>query len=406
MERLEIRLKPHRLLGFFIHHRQPGEFAGGTERRFLEVAKCFACFGLKVYALELKPPLKNAWIKADYSSLAVSRKSPKRALDLLSFVLYLSIVAPFLCKRLSCNIVYATRHELPENVIPAYLTSRLCGIPLIIVFNAVFKKDRLRIRELLANRLRKGFNPISALWLTLLDFVMRIIYRKAEACIAVSPTLKKQTMKNLKVQEVFVSGNGVNLGKFEPRSDVDEIYEAAFLGRIHPSKGIQTLLRAWKLVTEEVSQAKLMLIGDGVKETVNGYKLLVKRLHLEKNVIFTGFRWRDEEITALLTSSKIFVFPSLVESFGISVAEAMACGLPCIVTDIPALRNNFDSYVVFVAPHNVESLASAIFTLLKDEEKRKNLGLKGRKYVRKFRWESVAQKELKVFEKVAKLIVP
>jgi phosphatidylinositol alpha-mannosyltransferase len=123
----------------------------------------------------------------------------------------------------------------------------------------------------------------------------------------------------------------------------------------------------------------------------------IEDLHdqLERNVNICGFV-SDERLAQLLKSSKIFVLPSHAEGFGLSVVEAMAAGLPCILSDLPALREYYSSTAIFVQRRNVESLANAILFLLSDPEKRAELRDKGKRLVGRFSWKEVALKEYSV----------
>lgn len=113
----------------------------------------------------------------------------------------------------------------------------------------------------------------------------------------------------------------------------------------------------------------------------------------------------DKEVAQLLASSKIFVLPSRMEGFGLAVAEAMAAGLPCILSNLPALKENFHSAAVFVEPKNVEELAQAMLALLSDPEKRRKLKKRGRRLIKRFSWEAVAKKRTRSFRKRGQTLV-
>jgi glycosyltransferase involved in cell wall biosynthesis len=387
------------MIAFFIHYRKFGEFAGGSERRFLEVTKWFTKLGMRVYALELEPSISKAWIHANYQPLTISLRRPRSFLQLLKSIIYISITGVRLCKKLNCRVVYAPRHKLSENIIPAYMAKIFCRKSLVIVFNAMFEGDRLPLRNVVRIKLKKGFKPLTALVYTSLDAVMRFIYQRAETCITVSNTMKKEIRRNFKIQTVTVSGDGVNESYYKEGEAPRKIYDASYLGRIDSSKGLDNLLHAWKIVSNKIPSATLVLIGGGLKEVMEKYRRMTGYLNLDRNVIMTGFVWRDEKILGILKSSKIFVFPSLNESFGISVAEAMACGLPCIISNIPALIENFNNVAVFVNPLDPQDIASKIINLLENERERENLGRKAHEFAKKLSWRKVAEKELEILAK-------
>lgn len=151
----------------------------------------------------------------------------------------------------------------------------------------------------------------------------------------------------------------------------------------------------------KLPSAQLLLIGGIPKHIEEKLYRTMQGLQLKQNVTVTGFV-SDKKVAQLLASSKIFVLPSRMEGFGLAVAEAMAAGLPCILSNLPALKENFHSAAVFVEPKNVDGLAQAIFALLSDPEKRSKLKKRGQRLVKAFSWEEVAKKELEVFKGVAK----
>lgn len=103
----------------------------------------------------------------------------------------------------------------------------------------------------------------------------------------------------------------------------------------------------------------------------------INKLGLSRNVTISGFV-SNQEAVRLLKSSRIFVFPSTAEGFGLVVAEAIAAGLPCILSNLPALKENFHSVGVFVEPKDVEGLVQAILASLSDPENAENSKKEGK----------------------------
>ena len=117
---------------------------------------------------------------------------------------------------------------------------------------------------------------------------------------------------------------------------------------------------------------------------------------MEGKVLLHG-KCSDFELYSLLKSSKIFIFPSVFEGWGLAVAEALACSLPVVAYDIPALRENFGKCqsVFFIRPKNLRELSLMVLELLNlSRKKRVRLGEKSRIFSRKFSWETVAEKDL------------
>jgi len=367
--------KPVRVLAFFLDaYAEYGQWVGGMERRFLEISSRLTALGAEMFTLEYKPSLSEIWSSPkQYHSIGVQGRERYRKHTILETfrLILLSLGA---CIKFRCNVLYVCDRTLSGKlyIIPSYLTSLLCRKPLVIVFHHLRQQDYNE----------KNLITLSA-------------YRQAKVIIAVSQATAKEIEKTFKVRRIIVTGNGVDLEKFQKLKNQQKIYDAIYFGRICKEKGIHTLLYAWKIVRQKMPSAKLFLMGGGEDKAECYYRELAKKLKLDRNVAFSGLI-SDQDALSMLNSSKIFVLPSTEEGFGLTVVEAMATGLPCILSDIPALRENFYSSAVFVKPQDAEELAQAILTLLSNPEKRKKLKEKGRRLVKQFSWDDVAKKELAV----------
>lgn len=110
-------------------------------------------------------------------------------------------------------------------------------------------------------------------------------------------------------------------------------------------------------------------------------------------VLFPGFV-QDSDKPALLSAAAAFCFPSLYEGFGLPVLEALACGAPLLLSDIPALHEVAGSAATFVPAEDVEAWKDALQKALSSKLEAKSYS--------KFTWEKTAEKTLEVFEKIPK----
>lgn len=100
------------------------------------------------------------------------------------------------------------------------------------------------------------------------------------------------------------------------------------VGRFHPPKNHEMIVKIFSEVLKRVSDAKLLLVGDGyLQHTVRDQ---VAALGIQNHVIFTGVR---SDVCDLMQAMDIFLFPSLYEGLPVSIIEAQAAGLPCIISD-------------------------------------------------------------------------
>jgi glycosyltransferase involved in cell wall biosynthesis len=132
---------------------------------------------------------------------------------------------------------------------------------------------------------------------------------------------------------------------------------------------------------------------------------MVKRLSLDRNVVFTGWV-TDKEVVQLLRSSKLFLFPSKYEGFALAVGEAMACGLCCIISDISALRENFSSAADFADPDDPDAFTNRVLHYLENENERIKLSYAAHRFVQNLGWESVVRTEAHVIRSTVNRLKP
>jgi len=105
--------------------------------------------------------------------------------------------------------------------------------------------------------------------------------------------------------------------------------------------------------------------------------------------------WVDEEdLPYLLSGAELFVFPSFYEGFGIPILEALACGVPVLASDIPALREIGGEAVNFFNPNSPEEMAEGIYNILSDDKLKNDLRERGLMRVQKFSWEKCARETM------------
>lgn len=173
-----------------------------------------------------------------------------------------------------------------------------------------------------------------------------------------------------------------------PRGDFRRRYSLAgeppliaFLGRIHPKKGFDILLPALEALSGE-HDFLFALAGPAEAAYRASLEEEIARRGLRERVVWTGML-EGEAKRALLAEADIFVLPSYYENFGIAVAEAMACGIPVVVSDQVDLWPEIRAYDAGrVTPCRTGGLAEAIGALLRDKPLRAELGRNGKRLVR------------------------
>jgi glycosyltransferase involved in cell wall biosynthesis len=169
-----------------------------------------------------------------------------------------------------------------------------------------------------------------------------------------------------------------------------------FVGTIEPRKNLLILLSAYReLLRATESCPQLVIVGKKGWLTDELFTR-VRELGIEERVHFTGYL-SDDDLCALYSSCRIFIYPSIYEGFGLPPLEAMACGAPVITTSIPSMMEVSEGAACLVAPASVNDLAQSIITLLRDEKERQRLSSNGLNRARQFSWDRTAQLMLGVY---------
>jgi len=171
-----------------------------------------------------------------------------------------------------------------------------------------------------------------------------------------------------------------------------------FLSRLHYKKRPDLLIQAFSQLTVQTDDFHLILAGSGEPDYVNHLQKLVASVGLAKYTSFAGFV-TGEDKNLLLQGSDIFVLPSFSENFGVAVAEAMAAGLPVIVTPGVQISPEIaEAKAGLVVEGDVETLADAIATLLNSHHLRHELGENGKRLVsHRYSWKVIAQNLISVY---------
>lgn len=220
--------------------------------------------------------------------------------------------------------------------------------------------------------------------------------RKADFVITISDATKKELInRRLAGKETAIVYPGTDIKPV----DTDRIQnQILFAGNIEERKGVHILISA---LAKLKSRDFKMIIAGGYDEYDDYFislKGLISGLNLENNIFITG-RVSDEELVRLYSQSGIFVFPSQMEGFGLSLIEAMKCGLAIIASDIPSSKEIITDGVdgLLFEKNNSEILSNKIELLLQDTSLQTRLSENAMKRGEKFNsWDDTCRC---VFEK-------
>lgn len=227
----------------------------------------------------------------------------------------------------------------------------------------------------------------------------KVIWKKADALVANSRGLKKLASDFYDKKEIQIITNGVDEqwlqnGTRSEDSHGDEI-RLLFVSRLIERKGLQFILPELGRVNEQAERrVTLMIVGDGPYRPE--LERLVAEHHLEELVEFVGQKDKSE-LPSYYRSADIFILPSKKEGMPNVVLEAMASGLPIVMTPCEGseelIRDN--GYAV-----PVSEFGDRLIALCRDEELRRQMGSASLQLVRKqFKWSNIAAEYLALMEK-------
>lgn len=236
--------------------------------------------------------------------------------------------------------------------------------------------------------------------------------KHATKIITVSEATKQDILTyypKTKLNKIAVVHNGFNNGLFRPLSDQEKIeatvnkYGLAspyflYIGRLEKKKNTAMLIEAFAILKENnpALQEKLVLIGNagfGYDEI----QYIIEDFNLNRSVLMPGWVSEDD-LPYILNGARAFIFPSKYEGFGIPVLQALACGVPTIVSDIPVLHEIADDSVLYFNQNDKDSIVKSLEDIASDEELRATLKAKGFERAKLFSWEKCALETLKEIE--------
>lgn len=302
---------------------------------------------------------------------------PKALVDLLNVRRMIKTLP-----RISFDFIYCP-YELFEWIFASVILKNKLKIPLVTSIN-LFEPHEISTFPFYMLRYK--------------TFFRNLFLKKSDLIFCVSSEIKNSLIKlGIDKRRLFVVGSGVDIDKIKSVSSQEKIYDACFVGDLIPRKGITDLIYVWKHVTRKFNDCKLIIIGKAWNEKYQyRIKSLVKRNNLQNNILFTGFVIGEEEKYKLIKRSKIFIFPSYSEGFGIAVCEALACGLPVVAYELPALKEHFGDCIKYVAKGDINSMATIAINLLTNDNNRFDAESRGMEIAQRYDWENLSKRMLDV----------
>lgn len=242
-------------------------------------------------------------------------------------------------------------------------------------------------------RTRPGYKAVNFVAALLQRFSLWLA-RHADGVVNINSEVRDALIaRGFDASKIAIIMPGIDLdyiAAIPPGNDQDA-YDAVFLGRLNPSKGIFDLPPIWKKVTEQLPLARLAIIGGGSENITVKLTTELEAHGLRDNVDLLGYL-ETEKIYAILKRARIFVFPSHEEGFGIAMVEAMACGTPVVAWNLPVYNELFGGTITTIPLGNQQAFSKVICELLRNTKTETNsdMILLARQRAQYYSWSSVS----------------
>ncbi len=175
---------------------------------------------------------------------------------------------------------------------------------------------------------------------------------------------------------------------------IDQSY-LLYVGNAYPHKNLERLIDAFEIISKQ-ENIKLVLVGK-IDYFYNRLRKIIIDRGLEDKIILTDVI-SDEDLDCLYKNASLFVFPSLMEGFGLPGLEAMRRGLPVACSKIEVFSEIYGQAAQYFKPLDISDMAKIILDLIKNPIFKENLTKKGLEQVEKYSWEKCAKETLDIYQ--------
>lgn len=279
-----------------------------------------------------------------------------------------------------------------------------CKVPLVITLHDIIYLEK-------NNLFTRGFTWYQKLGNIYRRWVVPAILPKAVKVITVSNFERKRIAERLGLSSNILVAiyNGVG-EHFKPIVDEIELQKVRqkynlpdryifFFGNTDPKKNTKGTLEAYVEYAKQSDSPLKLVIGDYSKE---GVSTLLKEFSAEAladQFVYPGYI-HNSDMPAILSLAELMLYPSLRESFGIPILEAMACNTAVLTSDAASMPEVAGDAALLVNPKEVTEITQGIIKLTSDPDLRSDLQAKGLERAKEFSWKNTAEKVLRLYRQI------
>lgn len=360
--------------------------------------------GMDMVALELIKNLQDLdheneyfiFVKPDQDSSVLKETSNFKIIELNGgpYPAWEQIALPKAAKKYRCDILHCTSNTAP------FFTS----IPLITILHDIIYMESgyLKILKSSASTYQKFGNIYRKI-------VVPRVVKRSKKVITVSHFEKNRIGEffgikgDKKLDAIY---NGVS-EHFKPVTNKDELKRVKekynlpdkyffFLGNTDPKKNTKGTLKAFSDFLKQTGTDYKLVMLDYDKTELNILLVEIDDTNLINHIVLTGYVI-NTDLPAIYSQCDIFLYPSLRESFGIPMLEAMSCNVPVITSNTSSMPEIAEDAAHIIDPFNPEEITKGIIEILNNEAYRKSLCDKGLERSKQFSWINMAKEYLKLY---------
>ncbi len=306
------------------------------------------------------------------------------------------LALPKAAKAEGCDILHCTSNTAPIK----------SDIPLVVILHDIIYLESVSI-------FKKGGTWYQKFGNLYRRYVVPRVIKKCEKIVTVSHFEKNRIREFFGWPEsdtrlvAIYNGVSEHFRKIDDESELTRVKEKYklpdkfffFLGNTDPKKNTRGVLKAYSNFLKSSDEIIPLVMLDFDRDVLLGMLSEIGDKKLMEHILLTGYVI-NTDLPAIYNLCEIFLYPSLRESFGIPMLEAMRCGTPVITSNTSSMPEVSGGAALIIDPFNPEEITTAMHKLLDDQSLRADLIGKGFEQSAKFSWKAMAGENLKLYEEV------
>lgn len=310
------------------------------------------------------------------------------------YPLWEQIALPRAAKKYGCELLHCTSNTAPV----------FTHIPLVVTLHDIIYMESISLFKKAGTWYQKVGNMYRRL-------VVPKVIKTSKKIITVSHFEKERIRQffnfHAKDQRLVAVYNGVS-EHFRPINDLAELQRVKakyqlpdhyvfFLGNTDPKKNTKGVLKAFDTFLKSGTKPLKLVMLDYEKSALNALLQELNAPYLIEHIHLTGYVV-NTDLPAIYAQAEVFLYPSLRESFGIPMLEAMRCGVPVITSNTSSMPEVSGEAALIIDPFQPQQITDAMIKLITNVELRNDLIKRGLVQAEKFSWKNMASEVLKLYE--------